>query len=197
MSNNLKENCWKKITEQFNAKFLTEKNWEQLRDKWLNQKKMAKKLARDERVETMKTGGGQKVIESANPIDERVHGMIQESINPLKNPYDSDKIADLSVKDANNESSLMEIQEENPAKKSKREKAQPKEVILNLRKDEHKIMFEKHEMLKEKHAREGLIHELTVKKMNLEIKKLEMEIKEKEDLAKSYSNVESTYFFQQ
>ena len=114
----------------------------------------------------MKTGGGQKII-SASPLDERVHGLIQESINPLRNPFDSDKIADVHEVQDSNESILStnSTVEELPSKKTKITAVdRPKDLLLQIRQEEHKMFKEWHEMKREKHEREGVIHELTVKK---------------------------------
>ena len=55
----IKKAKWEFITENFNKKFNTNRNSEQIIQKWRTMKKQAKKASAAQRAELFKTGGGQ------------------------------------------------------------------------------------------------------------------------------------------
>lgn len=90
----LKKKTWTVVVEALNKKFLTSRSVLQVQEKWRSLKKKAKKDSAKQRSETFKTGGGTSEMteipsESADVLD-----MIKQQIDPLSNPFDSDRMAD-------------------------------------------------------------------------------------------------------
>lgn len=81
-----KDDAWEKIQEDFNSNAdVTRRTTKQLRQYYINTKRLAKKSKSDERIETYKTGGGQ----FKSNVDESVLSLIEDQIQPLYNVSDS------------------------------------------------------------------------------------------------------------
>lgn len=122
--NQVKDKVWLQIMDQFNLKFNTERTLVQLKDKWLNMKKKAKKASADQRKETFKTGGGVSSSMSIDNNDEKVLSLIADQIKPLPNQYDSDRAADFDQNieanfPINSRDQLLISEDEHEAKRKK------------------------------------------------------------------------------
>lgn len=93
ISSDGKINCWKKISEKFNATNQVFKSVESLKSKYENLKKAAKKNFAMDKLEIYKTGGGSKARPNANDVDQKVMEIVQEEqIVGLVSLYDDDSI---------------------------------------------------------------------------------------------------------
>ena len=94
----MKKKTWEIVTENFNKRFKTLKTVQQLRDKWDNHKKKAKKASCEQRKDGFRrTGGGPPIVPDVSHIEEKVLGLIGEQIKPIENIFDSDRLADGAV----------------------------------------------------------------------------------------------------
>lgn len=86
-----KDVVWDKISTEFNALGLSKRTAKQIRLWWENQKKRARSRLAQNRVNTVKTGGGP-CEWSSDPWDERVAGIVASNFMPLKNEFDCDAL---------------------------------------------------------------------------------------------------------
>ncbi|XP_068083477.1 myb/SANT-like DNA-binding domain-containing protein 3 [Anabrus simplex] len=87
-----KDEAWEKVREGFNSNpNVTSRTAKQLRQFYINIKRLAKKAKEEERLERFKTGGGP-YTPTATKIDERVLSLIEDQIKPCSNVYDCDAV---------------------------------------------------------------------------------------------------------
>ena len=85
-----KRKLWVKLAENFVSFPGTQKrDYQQLKKCWENLKSKAKKAVRNEKMETMRTGGGT-FTSQRDPVTERIEAMIPSQMHPLPNPFDDD-----------------------------------------------------------------------------------------------------------
>lgn len=158
--NDLKCKTWEKIAVDFNTKFNSSKTAQQLKDKWENNKKKAKKLACDQRKEIYRTGGGVSEAEPLTTNDDKVLEVIADQIKPIENSFDSDRLADKRV--------CAEVIDEvivvqSPPEKKKIKLASEKEELLEMRKIEHELNMEEKRL------------KMTLLNLQIELSKLKIE----------------------
>lgn len=89
-----KRKAWAQVAKDFCSHAdVTPRTSQQLKKCWENQKSRAKQIVREERKESMQTGGGprEKTIEM-NELDVRVISLVPEQMRPLRNEFDDDAV---------------------------------------------------------------------------------------------------------
>lgn len=84
-----KDVVWDQIATEFNAVGLSKRTSKQIRLWWDNQKKRARSRLAQNRVNTVKTGGGP-CDWTTDPWDERIAGIAASNFVPLQNDFDCD-----------------------------------------------------------------------------------------------------------
>ena len=141
----MKKQKWAAITDSMNKKFSTERTSASVQEKWRSLKKKAKKESAKQRAEIFKTGGGINEHKTVSQDNLEILDMIRPQIEPLKNKFDSDRLAD-----QDSSISLQSI-DEKPAKKKIKPSAKIdlSEKIYELRLKEHQIRLQH---MSEEHA---------------------------------------------
>ena len=144
----MKKQKWAAITDSISKKFSTERTSASVQEKWRSLKKKAKKESAQQRAEIFKTGGGFNEHKSVSHENLEIHDMIRPQIEPLKNKYDSDRLADQE-----STISLQSVEEKPAKKKFKQHKSSSSndlsEKIFELRLKEHEIRLQQ---MHEEHA---------------------------------------------
>ena len=176
---NLKKQKWEQISEAFNKKIQTNRQTDQLIQKWRSLKKQAKKSSAQQRSEIFKTGGGPNVHREIAQDDQETLNLIQDQISPVANIFDSDKLIDVS-----SQSAEMVLVNQKPPKREKQEQQSFAESshamlqrdsmsILDMKRKEHELrmkqMAEEHELrltyMAEEHRKKMMILDMNMAQM--------------------------------
>ncbi|XP_068086809.1 myb/SANT-like DNA-binding domain-containing protein 3 [Anabrus simplex] len=90
VTSNEKTKAWEKIAADFNAQTTTGRTGEQLRQKFDSLKKETRKYCAKLRQQRLQTGGGPHTEIKANPLYDRVQGLIKLSAEGNQSVFDSD-----------------------------------------------------------------------------------------------------------
>ena len=85
---------WNAVTTNLNKQFKNERPKEQIIQKWYSLVKDTKSQNQKARQQIFQTGGGVQVPVKMNPTQERTLEILGDTIQPVRNPFDSDKVAD-------------------------------------------------------------------------------------------------------
>lgn len=96
-----KEATWKKVEEEFNCRNskLTYRNVKNLKEKYANLKRNAKKKFSINRQNIIKTGGGSSEPISFTEVDLTIKEILGEQIDGLTNTYDDDATSSIYLKE--------------------------------------------------------------------------------------------------
>ncbi|EDW11746.2 uncharacterized protein LOC6576313 isoform X2 [Drosophila mojavensis] len=85
-----KEEVWAELTNNFVAKTGVNREWRQLRDKYLHMKRRAKVELAKERAHCQRMGGGEPVTPIVSTVSEKIVAMIGDAALRLKNALETD-----------------------------------------------------------------------------------------------------------
>lgn len=107
-----KQGAWEQIAKEFNALNGTYRSTKNIKCKYENLKKTAKKKFALEKRNLYKTGGGSEQPVNITSSDEKIKEIIGISLEGLVNNYDSDSFV-FEVVDEENKENVMELKTEN------------------------------------------------------------------------------------
>lgn len=85
-----KEEVWAELTNNFVAKTGVNREWRQLRDKYLHMKRRAKVELAKERAHCQRMGGGEPIAPIVSTVSEKIVAMIGDAALCLKKALETD-----------------------------------------------------------------------------------------------------------